>query len=93
MNEPAGGETRQEHEANKPKKGRSVVEAMRPSHVFGGEKNAPAPDDPITGTGTSLRGESLGQVEGSGMQEGLRRSGKGSAGIGGLEGGGASGSG
>ncbi|KXX81026.1 hypothetical protein MMYC01_202170 [Madurella mycetomatis] len=84
MNEPAGGETRQEHEANIPKE--PTAEVLRPSHVFGGEKNAPAPDAPAGSTGANLTGENLGQVVGTGTQEGLRQSGKASAGIGGLEG-------
>ncbi|GAB1309883.1 hypothetical protein MFIFM68171_00093 [Madurella fahalii] len=84
MNEPAGGETRQEHEASIPKK--PVAEALRPSHVFGGEKNVPAPDPPAGSAGASLTGEHLGQVAGTGTQEGLRQSGGASAGVGGLEG-------
>lgn len=75
MNEPAGGETAKEHQQNTPKK--PVEEALRPSHVLGGEKNAPAP--------TSTSGVDLGVGEGR-VQEGLRRSGKESAGVGGLEG-------
>lgn len=39
MNEPAGGETRQEHEANIPKK--PTAEALRPSHVFGARRMPP----------------------------------------------------
>lgn len=88
MNEPAGGETRQEHAANRPKD--PVAEALRPSHVFGGEKNAPAPDPPAGAVAAAAAGltggDEIGQVQGSGSQEGLRRSGKASAGVGGLEG-------
>ncbi|KAK3954911.1 hypothetical protein QBC32DRAFT_231309, partial [Pseudoneurospora amorphoporcata] len=40
--EPSGGETRAEHQANKPK--HPVDEALRPSHVLGGEKNMGAPE-------------------------------------------------
>ena len=40
--EPSGGETRAEHEANKPK--HPVDEALRPAHVLGGEKNMGAPE-------------------------------------------------
>lgn len=82
--QPSGGETAAEHEANKPK--RPFEEAMRPSHVYGGEKNAPAPEPPA---GTKGVGLDLG--EGGRVQEGLRRSGTGSAGVGGLEGVGESG--
>jgi hypothetical protein len=76
MNEPSGGETAAKHEQNKPKK--PVDEAFRPSHVLGGEKNAPAPS-------SGAAAADLGAGEGR-TQEGLRRSGTGSEGIGGLEG-------
>lgn len=75
MNEPAGGETAKEHQQNMPKK--PVEETLRPSHVLGGEKNAPAP--------TSSAGVDLDAGEGR-VQEGLRRSGTGGTGVGGLEG-------
>jgi hypothetical protein len=75
VNEPSGGETVAQHKQNTPKK--PVDEAARPSHVLGGEKNAPAPTS----------GADLNAGEGEGRtQEGLRKSGKGSEGAGGLEG-------
>ncbi|KAK3356260.1 hypothetical protein B0H65DRAFT_506006 [Neurospora tetraspora] len=40
--EPSGGETRAQHEADKPK--HPVDEAFRPSHVLGAEKNIGAPE-------------------------------------------------
>lgn len=73
MNEPSGGETAEQHKQNTPK--RPADEALRPSHVLGGEKNAPAPTS----------GADLNVGEGR-TQEGLRKSGKGSEGVGGLEG-------
>jgi hypothetical protein len=73
MNEPSGGETAQQREKNTPKK--PVDEALRPSHVLGGEKNAPAPT-------SSAKVD----VDERRPQEGLRKSGKGSEGVGGLEG-------
>ncbi|KAK4239283.1 hypothetical protein C8A03DRAFT_14289 [Achaetomium macrosporum] len=86
MGEPSGGETKKQHEQNKPKQD-AVDEALRPSHVLGGEKNAPAPIPPETkqgGDGSEILG--VGEEEGRRTQEGLRRSGKGSEGIGGFEG-------
>ena len=88
MGEPSGGETAEQHKANTPKK--PAEEAMRPSHVLGGEKNAPAPV-PAHATEAKGAGADLKRVdlEGAGegrTQEGLRRSGTGSAGVGGLEG-------
>jgi hypothetical protein len=74
LNEPAGGETAEEHKRDTPKK--PLEEALRPSHMLSGEKNAPAP------TGVDL---TLGEGEGR-TQEGLRRSGRGSEGVRGLEG-------
>lgn len=74
-NEPSGGETAEQHKQNTPKK--PFEEALRPSHVLGGEKNAPAPT-----SGTDL---TMGEGEGR-PQEGLRKSGKASEGVGGLEG-------
>ncbi|KAL2167291.1 hypothetical protein VTG60DRAFT_1450 [Thermothelomyces hinnuleus] len=50
MNEPAGGDTFEERERNKPKK--PADEVFRPSHVLGWEKNAPAPTATGAGTGT-----------------------------------------
>lgn len=74
MGEPAGGETAKEHEKNKPKQD-PAAEALRPSHVLGVEKNAPPP------------GQGVGLDTGEGRtQEGLRKSGRASEGIGGLEG-------
>ncbi|KAK4129794.1 hypothetical protein N657DRAFT_640463 [Parathielavia appendiculata] len=76
MNEPSGGETAEQRKQNTPKK--PVEEAFRPSHVLGGEKNAPAPS---SGAAADLDGAGEGRT-----QEGLRRSGNTSEGIGGLEG-------
>jgi hypothetical protein len=75
LNEPAGGETAEEHKRNTLKK--PLEEAPRPSHVLGGEKNASAPTSGVDLT--------LGEGEGR-AQEGLRRSGRGSEGVRGLEG-------
>ncbi|KAK3309416.1 uncharacterized protein B0T15DRAFT_515416 [Chaetomium strumarium] len=93
MGEPSGGETKREYEQSKPKKDAVVDESLRPSHVLGGEKNAPAPIPTETpkprgvGNGSEML-DVVGEEREQRRQEeeGLRRSGKGSAGVGGLEG-------
>ncbi|KAK4249040.1 hypothetical protein C7999DRAFT_30571 [Corynascus novoguineensis] len=88
MNEPAGGETTEQRNRDKPK--HPFDEALRPSHVLGVEKNAPPPIalGSASGTTPDLGGVGLtpAGTEPSRTQEGLRRSGKASAGVGGLEG-------
>ncbi|KAL2150965.1 hypothetical protein VTH82DRAFT_6063 [Thermothelomyces myriococcoides] len=84
MNEPAGGETAEEHKRNKPKN--PVDEAFRPSHVLGGKKNVPAPTTNVTGakTGTDPNTNATKLSKGT-AQEGLRKSGNASSGVGGLQ--------
>jgi hypothetical protein len=75
LNEPAGGETAEEHKRDTPKK--PLEEALRPSHVLGGEKNASAPT-----SGVVVR---VGEGEGGG-RAGLGRGGGGGEGGRGVEG-------
>ncbi|KAL2192647.1 hypothetical protein P885DRAFT_64761 [Corynascus similis CBS 632.67] len=88
MNEPAGGETAEQRNRDKPKQ--PADEALRPSHVLGGEKNAPPPTASGSASGTSSdlgrADQALTGMGPSRTQEGLRRSGKASEGVGGLEG-------